>query len=41
MQQTKSSNATTIGNLVALKKQEQQNQLTPYMNSHLSIMKEG
>lgn len=40
MQQTKSSNATTIGNLVALKKQEQQNQLTPYMMFKYSIRSE-
>jgi len=40
MQQTKSSNATTIGELVALKKQEQQNQLTPYMMFKYSIRSE-
>jgi hypothetical protein len=40
MQQTKSSNATTIGDLVALKKQEQQNQLTPYMMFKYSIRSE-
>src|SRR5437763_5281033 len=40
MQQTKSSNTTTIGDLVALKKQEQQNQLTPYMMFKYSIRSE-
>jgi hypothetical protein len=38
--QTKSSNATTIGDMVDLKEQEQQNRLTPYVMFKYSIRSE-